>query len=100
MALHGTATPENTKRRGKRKTKEKTAQTGNYTMVAVTFTAYNTQSKHRAEYRPRPSAHGLFEAPSPSSPKRAGGVMSLSGHVLRLWNVVGNKSATIYRGAI
>jgi hypothetical protein len=56
-------------------------------MVAVTFTAYNTQSKHRAEYRPRPSAHGLFEAPSPSSPKRAGGVMSLSGHVLRLWDV-------------
>ena len=57
-------------------------------MVAVTFTAYNTQSKHRAEYRPRPSAHGLSEAPSPSSPKRAGGVMSLSGHVLHLSNVV------------
>jgi hypothetical protein len=50
-------------------------------------TAHNKQSKHRAEDRPRPTAHGLFEAPSPSSPKRAGGVMSLSGHVLRLSNV-------------
>ena len=52
------------------------------------FTAANKQSKHRAEDRPQPSAHGLFEAPSPSSPKRAGGVMSLSGHVLHLSNIV------------
>jgi hypothetical protein len=32
-----------------------------YTMVAVTFTAYNKQSKHRAQSRPRPSANCRFD---------------------------------------